>query len=364
MKAILMIKEKFVKLLRYIKLEFMFVKKNEFACKHPELKTLWKKKFRQMIRYSSNRVFPIAEEFLTVGIEKVSEAKNSPADSKEPILICALKNDIDKLPYFMEHYRERGIESFVFLDNMSTDGSFEFLMEQADAEVYRCAHPFTADRKIAWVNRLIAEYGMNKWYLMVDSDEFFTYLGEKDHKFADVIDRAELMGYKRLGNVCLDMYPQGELFKTVEKRNFIEEYCYFDTDTYVFKRTNNGMSIKGGPRKRVFGTDMKISGIRMVYFEEDDVVPSAHFMIPFEKSYGAPVCLLNKHYKFVNESDYDKVIEAVKTGMHSNNSEEYKTYYEAIKNNRQISLYDMGHSALFSEENVRQIDFVADMFNA
>lgn len=362
MKVVFLIKEKAIKLLRYIKLEFMFAKRNEFTSCHPELKTLWKKKFRQMIRYSSNRVFPIVEEFLTVKIEKISEAEKNPINSKEPILICALKNDIDKLSYFMKHYRKRGIESFVFLDNMSTDGSFEYLLEQKDSTVYRCSHSFTADRKIAWVNRLIAEYGINKWYLMVDSDEFFTYLGDENYKFSDVMSRALLKGYKRLGVVHLDMYPKGSLFRTTSEGNFVDEYCYFDRDTYVYDKTSTGICIKGGPRKRVFGTDMKVSGFRMVYFEEDDVVPSAHFMIPFEKSHGMPVCLVSLHYKFVNESDYDKMVEAVETGMHSNNSSEYKTYYKLIKDNPNVSLYDEKHSAIFSEENIREISFVTDLF--
>ncbi len=362
MKATLLVKEKAIKLLRYIKLELMFICKNEFTSSHPELATLWKKKFRQMIRYSSNRVFPIVEEFLTVKIEKIQEAEKSSANFMEPILICALKNDIDKLPYFMKHYRERGIESFVFLDNMSTDGSLEYILKQKDAVVYKCEHPFTADRKIAWVNRLIAEYGINRWYLMVDSDEFFTYLGDENYRFSDVINRAILRGYKRLGVIHLDMYPKGSLFRTTGESNFMEEYCFFDRDTYVYEKTPVGMCIKGGPRKRVFGTDMKVSGFRMIYFEEDDVVPSAHFMIPFEKSHGVPVCLVSLHYKFVNESDYEKMIEAVETGMHSNNSSEYKTYYNVIKENPQISLYDEEHSAIFSGKNIRKISFVTDLF--
>lgn len=362
MRQELWISEKVRKIREYSRLELMFYNKNEFALIHPELKKLWKKKFRQMIRYSSDRTFPIAEEFVSVKIEKVKEKSNVNTDDETPILICALKNDIDKMKVFMEHYRERGINHFVFLDNMSTDGTFEFLLQQEDATVYRCEHAFSADRKIAWVNRLIAEYGDDKWYLMVDSDEFFTYLGDHMYSFKDVAEAAQRKGYKRLGVVHLDMYPKGNLFEMTSKENFIKTYCYFDKDTYVFEKTARGMRIAGGPRKRVFGTDMKVSGYRMVYFEKDDVVPSAHFMIPYEKSHGTPVCLVSLHYKFVNESDYEKMIEAVQTGMHSNNSKEYKTYYEAMKEQTKISLYDEKHSALMTEDNLRKIEFVEDIF--
>ena len=353
--------EKGNKLIGYIKLKRLFLRKGEFRKSHPELVKLWEHKFRQMIRYSSERTFPIVDEFLNAEIVKVKDAEKFP-NKKELILVCALKDDVDKMRYFMDHYRKLGVCNFVFLDNGSTDGTFEFLLEQPDAIVYRCDHAFTADRKIAWVNRLIAEYGINRWYLMVDSDEFFTYLGQDKHDINELIRRAESKGYKRLGVVHLDMYPKGQLFGQGNTDDFIETYCYFDKDTYSYEKTPRGMKIVGGPRKRVFGTNMKVSGYRFVYFEKDDVVPSAHFMIPYEKSYGVPVTFVSLHYKFVNESDYIKMIEAVQTGMHSNNSEEYKTYYRVLKENREISLFDENHSEICTEGNLREISFVEDIF--
>ena len=357
------VNEKKRKLSQYIRLRKMFSSPNEFRNIHPELLPLWEKKFRQMIRYSSDRTFPIAEEFLTARIEKISDRKQKYTDEGSPVLICALKNDIGKIRYFMEHYRKRGINNFVFLDNMSTDGTFEYLLEQEDTTVYRCEHGFTADRKIAWVNRLIAEYGDNQWYLMADSDEFFTYLGDDKFQFKDVVHKSEEKGFKRLGLVYLDMYPKGNLFDSESRGNFVEEYCYFDKDTYTISESARGIRIVGGPRKRVFGTDMKISGYRMVYFEKDDVVPSAHFMIPYEKSNGVPVILISLHYKFVNESDYLKMVEAVETGIHSDNSAEYKTYYRVLGERVQVSLYDDKHSVKLSEENVRKIEFIKDIFS-
>lgn len=354
--------EKSSKAWQYLKLEVMFATKSEFAKEHPELILLWKRKFRQMVRYSSNRTFPIVKEFLSAKIERKTGIKWELKNTNEPILVCALKNDVTKMWYFMKHYRDLGIKYFVFLDNMSTDGTYEFLLEQADTIVYRCENAFTADRKIAWLNRLMAEFGINKWYFMVDSDEFFSYLGSEKYQIKEFIERLNLLGLKRVGHVYLDMYPREELFKTDRDADFMSNYCYFDKDTYIFSKAYNGIRITGGPRKRVFGTNMKISGVRLVYFEEDDIVPSAHFMIPYFKGEKLPVYLVSRHYKFVNESDYFKMIEAVKTGMHSNNSEEYKTYFEVLSQNPDISLYDEEHSLKYSEENIRKISFLEDIF--
>lgn len=356
------IQEKTGKLVKYIKLEFLFAKKSEFVTSHPKLKKGWKRKFRQMVRYSSERTFSILEEFLNAKIELIKTGTIEEADKYAPILICVLKDDLEKLHFFMEHYRRLGIKNFVFLDNGSTDGTFDFLCKQEDVTLYRCTHAYASNRKIAWLNRIMAEYGNDRWYLHVDSDEFFTFLGAKEHGFSDVMKKAEEKGYKRLGVVHLDMYPKGSLFSTDRKENFIEKYCYFDGDTYTFGRTPRGMKIAGGPRWRVFGTEMKVSGFRCVYFEEDDIMPSSHFMIPYEKSHDVPVCFVSRHYKFVNENDYEKMLEAVKTGKYANNSQEYKTYFKGISENPELSFYDEKHSLLFQEENLRKLGFVDDIF--
>lgn len=353
------IQRKMNKWFKYVKLLYLFSAKSEFKRIHPEQMKLWHTKFKNMIQYNSDRTFSILDEFLNAKITKVSEGVNT----EELILICALKNDIEKIKEFMVHYRKRGIKQFVFLDNKSTDGTFEFLIEQEDATVYLCENTFSADRKIAWLNRLIAEYGMNRWYLMVDSDEFFTFLGDQKYTFADISKKADEKGYKRLWVVHLDVYPKGALFETSDGENFQDKYCYFDLNTYRYGKTDKGIKIVGGPRMRKFGTDnLKVSGCRMVYFEKEDIVPSAHFMIPYEKSYGTPVCLVSLHYKFVNKNDYKKMIEAVETGIHSNNSAEYKAYYEVMKEQPQFSFYDEKYSAIVSEENIRKLGFIDDLF--
>ncbi|MBP3604430.1 MAG: glycosyltransferase family 2 protein [Lachnospiraceae bacterium] len=355
------IQEKVSKLFRYAKLEFLFAKRNEFSNIHPELKNVWKKKFRQMIRYSSNRVFPIVEEFLTVKISKLKEYTAKDETTKAPILICVFRNDFGKLRFFMEHYRKIGIQHFVFLDNGSADGSLEFLLEQEDVTVYSCIHEFASNRKIAWINRMIAELGDNKWYLMVDSDEFVTYLGNSEHRIDELIAQCESKGYKRVGGLMLDMYATGNLFDS-NSENFMEQCRYLDRDTYDFSWAANGIRITGGPRKRIFGTPMKLSKYCLFYFEEDDVIPSSHFMIPFEKGFNVPVSMAILHYKFTDEKDYEKILDAVETGKYSNNSAEYKTYFKGVKENPQLTFYDEKHSMIFSEDNLKEISFIKNVF--
>ena len=362
MKSETKIREKTRKVVQYIKLKKLFSGDNEFSKIHPELVDVWKKKFYQMIRYSSERTFPIVEEFLTVHFDKISSREIQKSEKQIPILICAIKNDIEKITHFMEHYRKLGIREFLFVDNMSTDGTFEYLVQQPDTIVYQCQNPFTADRKIAWMNRLIAEVGDNFWFLMVDSDEFVTYIDCDKYSIDELVNKCKQKGYKRLGSVMLDMYSKGPLFISDVKKNFIDEFKYMDKDTYKVTNENIGIKVKGGPRKRIFGTEMKLSKYALFYFESDDIVPSAHYLIPHEKGYNVPLCIGLLHYKFINQSDYIKVIEAVETGMHSNNSEEYKTYFEGIKDNKTLSFYSEEHSILYTQDSLKKVDVIVSIF--
>lgn len=354
------IKEKSRKLNQYVRLNCMFLQDSEFKRIHPEGMKLWEKKFRQMIRYSNDRVFPIVEEFLNVHIERIKVANCSEEES--PTLICVVKNDLEKLRFFVEHYRKIGIKHMVFLDNASTDGSFEFLLEQNDTTVYLCKHDFMSNRKIAWINRIIADLGQDKWYLMVDSDELVTYLGYTMHSIQEVIKKCEAEGYKRVGGLMLDMYASGNLFDAADDFDIVKNCCYFDKDTYDLLWASNGLKITGGPRKRLFGTPMKLSKYCLFYFEKDDIVPSAHFLIPFEKGFDVPVSIALLHYKFINSRDYEKLVDAVKTGKYSNNSADYKSYFENVSQNAKISFYDANHSVMFSEENLKLVGFIENLF--
>src|ERR1700678_888881 len=49
------------------------------------------------------------------------------------ILCClVLRNELPRLPYFLEYYRKKDIGAFLVVDNGSSDGSFEYLLEQPD----------------------------------------------------------------------------------------------------------------------------------------------------------------------------------------------------------------------------------------
>ena len=51
-------------------------------------------------------------------------------------LFSMMRNERDLLPLFLDHYRKLGIARFVIVDNDSSDGSHEWLIDQPDVELY------------------------------------------------------------------------------------------------------------------------------------------------------------------------------------------------------------------------------------
>lgn len=356
------IREKSAKAVLYVKIRKLFSEKSEFKKIHPELCALWRNKFYQMVRYGSERAYSIAEEFVHVQLKKEKEHRVEEDDIYAPVLICVIKNDIVRIPGFLAHYRNLGIKNFVFLDNMSTDGTREYLCGQKDTTVFVCAHEYRSERRVAWINRMIAEIGDDRWYLVVDSDEFVSYVGCEEHKIRELSCMAMEKGITRIEGFMVDMYSRNGLFQMENGVDFRSEYCYFDKDTYTITNLQRGKLIRGGPRTRMFEKQMQLSKFPLFYFAKEDIVPSAHYMMPFEKNISAPVYLAILHYKFMDNSDYDKLREAVEKGIYSNNSEDYKKYWSVVSENGGISFYDEKHSVKYSEESLRKLDLLETPF--
>ena len=136
-------------------------------------------------------------------------------------LVTFLRDEMYFLPAFLAHYRRQGIERFVIVDDRSGDGGRELLLDQPDVMVlgtrwrYGEVGPLkpvrpekrrSARAKDAWLNLLSARYGLDRWLVRADLDEFIilpTGMG-----FRDVAERAEAAGGGAVFGPMLDLYPE------------------------------------------------------------------------------------------------------------------------------------------------------------
>lgn len=238
-----------------------------------------------------------------------------------PILICVVKNELEKLPLFMLHYRKLGIKKFVFIDNMSSDGTLEFLKKQVDTEVYLVKEKFQGYVKEGWINQILARQGFNRWYLVVDADELLAWPQMGKKTLVEMIEKFQCNKQYRPLAIMLDMYPQGRTYQK-QVKDVRKEFCYFDKDTYSWINNKDVDILTGGPRRRKCNSVVWLSKTPLFYLKPLELLSSAHYMYPYER-HDAPKCFLALlHYKFAYKGSWDNMRDYVKNGMDKNRIEE------------------------------------------
>ena len=299
---------------------------------------LWKDAFMRLHRehYHSNyglKQRQLLTAFPTAQIEVVR--RRQPGDRHCPIVVLCVKNDRSRIEMLVKHYRKLGIERFAIIDNASDDGTFEWLLEQDDIDVYRTADPYSSFVKEAWINRVVSMYGFCRWYLLTDSDELVKYVGMETHPITDVVSFAEHNGYDRLEALTLDMYSAKGLYAPIDENSTIEdEYCWMDTDSYEEGPKQVGAEtvqrLTGGPRKRKMNASPTLMKYPLVFFKPGTLSANAHFPFPYKELNEVPCVLAIMHYKFLPEDQKEYMRRATASSGFGLGGGYYRSYIQNI----------------------------------
>lgn len=265
--------------------------------------------------------------------------------SKSILGFLTLRNEISRLPHFFDHHRKIGVDHFLVVDNDSTDGSHEWLANQPDVSLWTTKYSYKAARfGMDWLGWLHMRYGHKHWCLTLDADELFIY---PDYESASLHVLTNWLGKRHIpimSAIMLDLYPQGPLSTAVmaEGQNPLDVLCWFDAEGYTreYKTRYRLVSVRGGPRKRVF------------FHREPDLAPhlhktplifwnrsysyasSTHHALPTSLNRGlfddspAPTGLL-LHTKFLGEI-IAKSAEEKQRREHFTHTENYLAYYDGV----------------------------------
>lgn len=173
------------------------------------------------------------------------------------LAFSTVRNEIVRLPYFLEHYRKLGVDHFLFVDNGSDDGTATYLVDQPDVSVWATKHSYRLSRfGMDWLGWLQWQFGHGHWCLTVDADELLIY---PDHETRDLKALTGFLdghGAASFGATMLDLYPKGPLEDATyaSGQNPTETLCWFDPDNYRHQvhRYYGNLWIQGGVRERVF----------------------------------------------------------------------------------------------------------------
>ena len=278
------------------------------------------------------------------------------------ILCCTvLRNEMARLPYFLEYYRKKGIGAFLAVDNGSSDGSFEYLLEQPDVYLWQSDLSFNrANFGAGWFEPILRMHARDYWCLMVDADELLYYPECERRSIVDLCHRLDARGKRAFNAFHLDMYSDAPIRDThYAAGQPFEEVCrYFDGRFYHRCDENAGpfrnqTAYYGGVRQRVFGeAGYYLSKVPLLKYDEDCILAGGqHFtnlgpeLIAEERG-----CLL--HFKYFS-SFHDRVSEEARRKEHYGGAMLYQEYERGMREQPSCSFYDPVHSVKL--EDSRQL---------
>ncbi|SEN22898.1 Glycosyl transferase family 2 [Palleronia salina] len=267
--------------------------------------------------------------------------------TRDILVVTVLRDEIKRLPFFLKYYRDLGIRHFLMVDNGSTDGSCEYLAEQPDVSLWSTGASYRRARfGVDWVNWLARRYGLGKWILTVDVDEFFIYPfcdTRPIRALTDWLDAAEIRSF---GAMMLDMYPKGAMTDVVYQpgQDPLEICSWFDAGNYMISRNWDYASlwIQGGPRARKFFAETPyrapaLNKVPLVKWGRGNVfVSSTHMLLPrglnlvFDDRGGEKACGCLLHVKFL-DAFLEKSQAEVARAEHYRGAAEYRAYADALR---------------------------------
>lgn len=270
------------------------------------------------------------------------------------LLCCVVvRNESSRLPYFLDYYRQQGVNWFLIVDNQSTDGTLDYLLKQPDVYVWTSAKSFNqVNFGSVWFELLLRRYGVDHWCLTVDADELLYYPDCEQKKITQLCQELDQKGYRAYTAVLLDMYSDQAIQSThyTPGQNFLEVCPYFDRQYYHRKQNQGGLYTNqtiyyGGLRDRIFGSagDYLLSKVPLLRYGSDMVLTGGqHFInLPECKIARGSGCLL--HFKYFSLF-LDYVAQEVQRQEHYDNGYQYREYARTLFSTSVLNLYDPAYS--------------------
>ena len=166
----------------------------------------------------------------------------------------------------LAHHRQLGVNRFFVVDNGSTDGTTEFLLEQPDVHVFWTEDGYeTARLGMAWLEALLDAFGRDSWCLLIDADEQLVYPESASFELGRFCESLQVRGLNCLATMCLDMYSSLPLAATTLRADqpLLEQCGYFDRSGYfnIARYTACLPRIYGGVRARLFWPEVDLGSM-------------------------------------------------------------------------------------------------------
>lgn len=259
-------------------------------------------------------------------------------------VVSVVRNELFMLPHFLAHYRKLGVEGFFFVDNLSDDGTLEYLLEQPDAVVFSADGFFrSAAQGSDWKLAMMAQFRLGKWTLAADGDEFLVYPGYETRSLPDFLADPAHGEADAFLSVMLDMYPRGPLSEAdFSSGDPFAEAGYAERKALLEHSLSLG-SFSNRPTRTSSLRHRLIPGSRAELFVSEKIAlvrykPWMRFSVSLHHAAETRLAaqpLLLAHFKY-NAEFRAKALREIARGQYFNDAEEYKKYVDILSEGRDV----------------------------
>ena len=278
--------------------------------------------------------------------------RSSQISPDDILVFSTMRNEIVRLPHWLEHHRRIGVSHFFIVENQSDDGTREYLEEQPDVSLWTTAKSYKLSRfGMDWLTWLQRRYAHGHWSLTVDADEIFIYPHHDTRTLPALVEWLDRQERTSFGALMLDMYPKGRLndLRYQAGQNPFDILGWFDSGNYTIQRKHDleNLWIQGGVRARCFFADRPqraptMSKTPLVKWHRNYVyVSSTHSLLPrwlnhvYDDQGGEITSGVLLHTKFLH-TIIEKSVEEKERGEHFANSKLYESYYDSLIENPRL----------------------------
>lgn len=146
-------------------------------------------------------------------LELISDPQGVAVLADAPVIVVAVaRNEKVLMPHFLAHYRSLGVRHFVLVDNLSDDGTREYLLAQPDVVLYSADTEYRHSHYgVAWQQAVLGAHALGRWVVLADIDEMLVYEDCEHRPITEWLADLDEQGHDAVTTLMVDMYPQGDL---------------------------------------------------------------------------------------------------------------------------------------------------------